>query len=171
MNEVDKVIAEGHALTRALAVTEAGASIDEARRACRAYLENHHVDSVEALAIDCALRRICGLPPHTYTATQFPEVPSSLEDVLLNEGIIRWLEWAYCAPPTVANNPGEARTTSILNRMALTQWLAAVDHLGRGREEDARRLFRRAVALGGLYGTPSNPVIQWTYAASFFPSE
>lgn len=171
MNEVDKVIAEGHALTRALAVTEAGGSIEEARRACTAYLENHHVDSVEALAIDCALRRICGLRLPTYTATQFPEAPSSLEDVLLHEGIIRWLDWAYAAHPIVGTNPGESRTSSVLNRMALTQWLSAVDHLSRGGHDEARRFFRRAVVLGGHYGTPSNPIIQWTYAASFFPDE
>jgi hypothetical protein len=46
-----------------------------------------------------------------------------------------------------------------------------VDRLRRGDEVEARRFFRRAVTLGGVYGTPSNPLIQWTYAASFFPSD
>jgi hypothetical protein len=171
MNEVDNIIAEGHALTRALAVTEAGGSIEEARRACMAYLENHHVDSVEALVIDCALRRICALPLVAHTSTQLPEIASSLEGVLLHEGIIRWLDWVDSAHLDVGVNTGESRTTSVLNRMALTQWLAAVDHLSRGGHDEARRLFRRAVTLGGHYGTPSNPIIQWTYAASFFPEE
>ena len=175
MNEpdtiLDKVIAEGHALTRALAVIEVAAPIDEARRACSLFLERHDVDSAEALAIDCALRRICGLRAPTYTTPQFPEVPSSLEEVLLHEGITRWLDWAGAEHPLRGITSGDARSTSVLNRMAITQWIEAVDNLRHGSQQEARRYFRRAVTLGGLYGTPSNPVIQWTYAASFFPRE
>jgi hypothetical protein len=174
MNEadtvLDKVIAEAHALTRALAVIEARAPIEDARRACALYLERHDIDSVEALAIDCSLRRICGLSPPAYTATQFLEVPSNLEEVLLQEGVLRWLTWAGSALPIVGTHTIEPHSASVLNRMALTPWIEAVDQLRRGHEDDARRLFRRAVTFGGHYGTPSNPVIQWTYAASFFPA-
>jgi len=167
---LDKVIAEGHALTSALAVLEDRASVDSARRACALYLERHDVDSVEGLAIDCALRRICGLPPPTYTSIQLVEVPASFEDVLLQEGVIRWLEWAGVEHSLIEGAARETRSASALNRMALAQWLEAVDRLRRGDEAEARRFFRRAVTLGGAYGTPSNPLIQWTYAASFFPS-
>lgn len=58
---------------------------------------------------------------------------------------------------------------SELNRMALTQWLDGIEQLEQGNHFEGRRYFKRATTLGGLYGTASNPVIQWTYAASFFP--
>jgi hypothetical protein len=58
---------------------------------------------------------------------------------------------------------------STFDVMALTRWLTAVENLTRGNVETSRRYFRRATVLGGEYGTASNPVIQWTYAASFFP--
>ncbi len=169
MDEVDKVIAEGRALTRSLAVIEAGASIDEARLSCLTYLEQHTADNVENIAIDCALRKICGLTPTTYRDTH-PVVLTSGEEVLLHEGVIRWLEWATGVRPSLlVVEPRVTLTTSVMNRMALTQWIEGVDHLRRGNESEARRYFRRAVTFGGIYGTPSNPMIQWTYAASFFP--
>lgn len=166
---LDKVIAEANALTRALAVVEADAPIEPAHRACSQYLERHEIDSVEALVIDCALRKICGLPSPTYTSTQLLEDPLTLEEVLLQEGVIRWLDWAGAVHALHDFDPVDPQGTSALDRIALTQWLEAVEHLCQGNPDDARRYFRRAVTLGGLYGTPSNPVIQWTYAASFFP--
>lgn len=170
MSDVDHVIAEGRALTRALAVVEANAPVDAAQRACTAFLENLQVDSAESLVIDCAVRIICGLPPSTHTVPQWLSKASNLEELLLHEGSLRWLEWggveACLAPPRA----GELQTTSQLDRMALTQWLEAVDYLRHDHRDEARRFFRRAVTLGGLYGTASNPVIQWTYAASFFPT-
>lgn len=171
MDAVQKVIAEGHALTRALAVVEAGASADEARRFCSKYLEHHTADSVENVVIDCALRRICGLLQTTYNDPHIFKPSSSLEDFLLEEGAIRWVDWAcgVSLPFEVALS-SSLRSESALNRMALTQWIEAVVQLQRGSSTEGRRYFRRAMTLGATYGTVSNPVIQWTYAASFFPT-
>lgn len=169
MDEVLKIIAEGRALTRSLAVIEAGASIDEARRECSLFLARHAADSLENIVIDCALRRICGLRRATYSRPQH-ETHESHEDLLFREGVIRWIEWVSGEPlPLGPDRSLGTRSVSTFNRMALTQWLEGVDHLRRGNATEGRRYFRRATTLGGLYGTRSNPVIQWTYAASFFP--
>jgi hypothetical protein len=170
MSEIDKVMAEGRALTRSLAVIETGASIADARLSCLVCLEQHVANSVETIAIDCALRKICGLASTTYKDAHLSEAPTSLEEFLLHEGVVRWLEWATNEPSTLMLvEPQGTRSVSVLDRMALTQWIEGVEHLRRGNETEAQRYFRRAVTLGRSYGTPSNPVIQWTYAASFFP--
>jgi hypothetical protein len=178
MDAVTKLIAEGHALTRALAVIEDGASVDEARRCCSSYFDHHVTDSLENCVIDCALRKICRLPATTYS---IPHV-DDLEDVgayLFQSGAHSWMEWARVGMTTdlpdglrplgaAAHHSLEA-VRSALDVMALTNWVAAVDNLRRGDLQAGRRYFRRATVLGGEYGTVSNPVIQWTYAASFFP--
>ena len=171
MDAVDKLIAEGRALTSALAVVEADGLVDEAQRECAAYLEELHVHDLESEIIACALRGICGLPLPSHTILQVLVSTNLTEDVLFHEGVARWLEWASGAPVSVRFfEPDDMGSGSTFNRMALTQWLEAVDHLRRGSAVEARRFFRRASTLGSLYGTVSNPVIQWTYAASFFPA-
>jgi hypothetical protein len=169
MDEVGKIIAEGNALTRSLAVIETGASPTEARHFCSSYLEQHDIDGLEALIIDGALRKICGLRRVKYVIPCI-EPSNCLEELLFREGCARWMQWACnVVIPRLEMRSLETRCTSELNRMALTNWLEGVDQLRRGNVTEGRRYFRRATTLGGLYGTPSNPTIQWTYAASFFP--
>lgn len=170
MNQVvSQVIAEGRALTRSLDVIEAGASAREARRCCAEYLTLHHEpDNLENVVIDGALRKICGLEGTTYDTAEF-EIPQTLEGRLLQDGIVRWMQWAcdvsiHLTPSTSTHRVSE------LDRMALSPWLEGIEQLHTGNTSEARRFFRRAVTLGGSYGTRSNPVIQWTYAASFFPT-
>ena len=168
MDEVHRIIAEGRALTRSLAVIEVGASPTEARLFCSSYLQTHEVGTIESVLIDGALRRICGLHRRSYGPTPF-ESSDTRADVLFREGAIGWMQWALDVEVPLLVALSEERRRSELDRMALTQWLEAVEQLRRGNTTEGRRFFRRAVKLGGLYGTPSNPVIQWTYAASFFP--
>lgn len=168
MNETHKIIAEGHALTRSLAVIEVGACPTEARAFCTSYLQRHEARTVEDVVIDGALRRICGLRRREYDPAPF-ETSDTLADLIFQEGAVRWMQWACDVDLPVLTELSEEPRRSELNRMALTHWFEGIEQLSRGNTTEGRRYFRRAATLGGLYGTPSNPVIQWTYAASFFP--
>lgn len=177
MDAVSKVIAEGNALTRALAVVEDGGSTVAARRLCKIYLLQHAVDGLESWAIDCALRRICMIEPADYSIPHLDT--DDVDSCLFQLGVRVWTQWAR--EEIVSDGVNELRrwdatrchsldlVRSTLDVMALTRWVIAVENLARGDVEASRRYFRRAAILGGEYGTTSNPVIQWTYAASFFP--
>ncbi len=56
-----------------------------------------------------------------------------------------------------------------LHLMALQPWRLAVEALLREDNSEAVRQFHRSSELGSQFGTETNPAIQWTYAASFFP--
>jgi hypothetical protein len=161
------VIAEGRALTRALAVVEVGACPTEAIEFCSSYLLGHVIQTVEDLLIDGALRKICGVDPEAYKSMTL-EPDEEISCPLFNEGAAEWIQWAFgmWLPFDTWATPSRSE----LNRMALCHWLRAIALLRDGNSREARRYFRRATTLGGLYGTASNPAIQWTYAASFFPA-
>ncbi len=178
MDAVSKVIAEGNALTRALAVVEDGGSTAVARRLCEIYLVQHDVDDLESYAIDCALRKICSVDPTDYS---IPHAGTDDVDGCLFElGVRAWTQWAR--EKMIGEGLNELPrcdatrclsldlVRSTFDVMALTRWVTAVENLTLGDVETSRRYFRRAAILGGEYGTASNPVIQWTYAASFFPA-
>lgn len=57
-----------------------------------------------------------------------------------------------------------------VNLMCLYYWLSAVEVLLAGDQETSQRLWRRALEIGGQFGTDSHPLISWTYVASFCPS-
>lgn len=73
-----------------------------------------------------------------------------------------WLKMADRLPEA----SGEA-----LHMMALNPWKSAVEALVEGNQDEAMRLYRRAMEIGSQVGTPTNTAIQWTYAASFFEHE
>lgn len=79
------------------------------------------------------------------------------------------MQWACGFDLDLARTAELESQRSELNRMALSLWLQAIDLLQAGDYLEGRRFFRRATTLSGHYGTVSNPTIQWTYAASFFP--
>jgi len=58
-----------------------------------------------------------------------------------------------------------------IHRMALLYWLDAVELLADGDTEGSRRVWQRALEVGGSFGTESHPVVLWSYIASFFPRE
>jgi hypothetical protein len=131
------------------------------------YLQGHEISTVEDLIIDAALRKICGLPTGEYNQTPL-EIDEATCDHAFHEGAAYWMQWA-CGICLSFDGTAHVSHRSELNRMAVSQWLQAIAHLQAGNPVEGRRFFRRAVTLGGLYGTVSNPTIQWTYAASFFP--
>lgn len=79
------------------------------------------------------------------------------------------MQWACGVDLVLEISTAVESPRSAFNRMALSLWLQAIDRLQAGDLLEGRRFFRRATTLSGHYGTVSNPTIQWTYAASFFP--
>jgi len=59
------------------------------------------------------------------------------------------------------------KTAGAIHLMALDFWAMAVGTLAQGDPVEAKRLWKRAIEIGGTHGTPSHPAVLWTYAASF----
>jgi len=57
-----------------------------------------------------------------------------------------------------------------INLMTLYMWASAIEALINGDRKESQRLWKRALDLGSHFGTDSHPVVSWTYAASFFPT-
>jgi hypothetical protein len=53
--------------------------------------------------------------------------------------------------------------------MALRNWVHAMESLAYNDVYNARRLWQRALEIGGTFGTPSHYLVSWTYAAAFRP--
>jgi hypothetical protein len=171
-----QVIAEDKALSAALAVIDERGDYQIALAAVQRYRDIYApTNDVEGVIIDTALRVICeGRPaayPHLGPAQTITEWVA-----------FAWIAWAcgkaderleaeiegfLMAPPVEGPKP----RGGYLHRMALQQCLSAVQALLTNDYVEAQRRFRRAIKFGTEYGTSSNPVIQWTYAASFFPQK
>lgn len=101
--------------------------------------------------------------------------PAKLE----GEGLFEATAWAWMTWVTSGPDQGaiqvldratqEAEGPSVLHHLALSNWAKAVRALHLGEMTEAKRLFRRAVDVGGQFGTESNPTVVWSYAATFFP--
>lgn len=172
MDEAE-IIAEGEALTTALGVIEGHHCPVEARSVVATYRRKFtNRGDAESYAIDTATQKICGQPLDNFP--QFvPSTRGTEEDTLFEGLSYLWICWA-CQRNV---EEGLDRLThleivtgknSLLNLMALHHWKGAIFALIEEDLVEARRLYRRATQLGSEYGTPSNPTIQWTYAASFF---
>lgn len=82
-----------------------------------------------------------------------------------------WLAWAAGRDPTAYLSPKTkegGEYGGAIHLMALEPWGGAIRELHEGSIDEARRLFRRSMELGGQCGTETNDAIQWTYAATFF---
>lgn len=171
MDDVAKILAEGNALTEALTVVEEGCGMERALELCLAYLNVHEVVDHESKLVDCALRKICGLPLETYTST--PKGTSEDTSTAFEVTSTAWMTWAregfIEVPLDVAGMGGmeDPRRGGGFDVLAISQWAEAIQALSTGSLLEARRLFRRATHLGSEYATPSNPAIQWSYAATF----
>jgi len=55
--------------------------------------------------------------------------------------------------------------------LSLNFWARAIELLVRGQKDESKRFFERATEVGSQFGTRSNPLICWSYAASYFPTK
>lgn len=172
-----QTIAESRALMAALSAIEGTIPKHEALAVVRAFREDFSRDpNIEGAVIDTSLWVICG-KAESFEAPEVTLKDRSLGDELFLGLAEIWITWAITGV-----HPGSLRWLnqlklneeprgSILHSMALQEWQLAIEALHEKNTEEARKRYKRALKLGAEYGTPSNPAIHWTYAATFFHEE
>jgi hypothetical protein len=163
------ILVESRALEAALAVVEGQGDPALVSSSIQTMLSLWQPDgSPGDLAKQVAVHKIAGdsLPTTTWTPTG-----SGPEDRKLFEMVVHaWIAWVSGTQDLFESHVEgpPSRGDGLIHRMALGYWAGAVENLTRHDLVEARRLFRRAAELGGQFGTESNPVVLWTYAASFW---
>jgi len=171
---VQQLMAQSEALSTALAHTERGADRNEALCLVRRALERGTFLTVEELTIRSAMRLILGQATLTggesyrFYAAVRPPSRHFFETVAR-----AWMIWAEKGPASEAlaelhqlEDPSPKE--GALHLMALFPWKLATEALLEEDPAEAKRQFLRSTELGSQFGTETNPVIQWAYAASFF---
>jgi len=167
----NEVISEGRALTTVLASVEGEATRDAAIRCTEDYRTRFtRANTAEGAAIDVSLNLICGKP--LQEEVSYSSTATTQEDFIFETLVELWIKWA------TKNTTAYDRMTlssldfsikgSRLHLMVLQKWAEALTMLISGDSVEAQRKYRHATRLAGEYGTPSNPTIQWTYAAMVF---
>lgn len=177
-----EVLNELEALNAASLATEHRENPDAARRLVTCALdarERLHPLFVEECAIPAAMAKIVGRDMIPFT--DFPLTEGTGWECTVTRTIIRgWLAWAQGEPEIalielphlVARQHDEEHLdacTGAVNLMTLYIWCGAVEALARGEREKSARLWKRAMAVASSFGADASLLVQWTYAASFFP--
>lgn len=83
-----------------------------------------------------------------------------------------WMRWLLLQDKKVlediANLGGEDDAAG--ETLSLNFWARAIELLVQGQKSDAKRFFERSTEVGSQFGTRTNPLICWSYAASFWPT-
>lgn len=167
--EVNHITVESRALEAALAVVEGQGNPAQASASIEALLSLWTPDDSPGDYVKlAAFRRIVGdslVGPGWLPSSSGPE-----DQRIFELTAHAWVTWA-----SGGTEPFESQIDSppsggegLIHRMALGYWAVAVENLTKKDLPEARRLFRRATELGGQFGTETNPVVLWTYAASFW---
>ena len=172
---VRQLIAEAEALSAALAYVEQRGNREEAVRRVEQALRGHEGSDLAAVVVRYAMERILDRehdgPPTVETSA------SPLERHIFETVALAWLRWTTGQDTKVAQEElrglqeedgGFQPQGGALHLMSLRPWQFAVQALLAEDPEEARRLFRRSGELGSQCGTETNPVVQWTYAATFW---
>ncbi len=166
-----QIIAEGKALNAALAVVENQGDRQKAIDLVRIYREKFTRSSnIEGATIDLALWVICGTEP--LKTPTYPQFITKENDRFTQLAQV-WMTWVRGLvddelKEVIPRLEDHGQKGEIFNKMVLEEWMTALEALFSHNIEESRKRFRRAMRLGWEYGTPSNPIVQWTYAASFF---
>jgi hypothetical protein len=83
-----------------------------------------------------------------------------------------WMRWLLLQDKTVLQDiihlGGEDDAAG--ETLSLNFWARAIELLAQGQKSDAKKFFERSTEVGSQFGTRTNPLICWSYAASFFPT-
>jgi hypothetical protein len=170
-SEVSRLMTEGRAIS---VVCEAIAGREnplKAQRFVEGLLVEQPTETVEDLVTWYAMNRISGREIHP-TGPLFYEEGADPDRELFLATSDAWVIWATEGPtsrvlPLHSLNTSE-EGSSITHHIALTAWAQAVKNLLAGDLAESKRFYRRAIEVGGQFGTETNSVIVWTYAATFF---
>lgn len=172
--EVSHLLLESRALSSALACTRTGGDPEKALELTQKASQGHQVHDVQDHVVKCAMSRILGEAPQALNLTARVKDANTRMFVSVAQD---WIDWV--AKDSVEKNPPSRRPSEVLRKetlhggaleeLALDFWYRAVRFLQEDLPE-ARRFFERASEVGSSYGIGINYSIQWTYAASFFPT-
>lgn len=168
---VETILAETRALSLCLEVIQGSGDMEDAITHVWSFLKKLSPPSdVAGMTMQSAMKVISGVPVQepTFVPVDKPVDRHAFE--VISKG---WIQWASQQDSEAALEA--VRTLEVpmsgpraLHMMALRPWREAVEALLRKDVVNARRLFWRASELGSQFGTESNPIVQWTFAASFF---
>lgn len=171
MDSVEYILAESRALSAALASIHGAGSQEDASILVASVLDVQKEPSdTSELTTRAAMSFILGrqVEPPNFKPLDKPHDRHVFESV--SKG---WITWA--SQGDLDGTLKELRSLSVrlsgksyLHLMALNPWKSAVEALLERNPAESWKQFRRASELGAQFGTESNPVIQWTFAASFF---
>lgn len=175
MKEIDELLAESKALESALEVVEAGVDPEKAKGMALSYRCAYQQPNTPlGYATDVALQLIYDGVVLDIPNADNPE-GGSWHQRAIAMACFSWIGWAVRGDQksiefALKQLRGEISSEkSAIEAMTLDHWGTAIEHLVANRMGDARKSYQRAITLGSHYGATSNPVVQWTYAASFFP--
>ena len=158
MKTPEEIRTETKALMKSLDVVERGDDPCVAQEACEDFLKSWvPMDTLEDHVIEAAASRICG------RTICLREISGDNE---LSSIARSWTTWIAGGTPETPEF--SEMTGSKLDSIAVQQWGKAVSFLTEDRRDDAQRWFTRATRVSSEYGTESNALIHWAYAASFF---
>jgi hypothetical protein len=163
---------EGRAISVVCKAMEGRENPLKAQKFVESLLNDQPRDTVEDQVTWYAMLRIAGREIHTGQIFYEGDVDHDRE--LFLAAASAWVAWAAEGPSKrtfnlhLLNLSDEG--SSVLHHIALSNWARAVKSLLAGDHVEARRFYRRAVEVGGQFGTETNSVIVWTYAATFFNS-
>jgi hypothetical protein len=176
---VVRILHEMDALNAALRVVESGGDVDEARLLGRTFLARLDPETVEQRVIEASLQLILKEPVDNAIVDGAPP-RNPWEEHVAAAVATSWLAWAAGDKPRAQAQIKRLRAkrkttveafkgrTGAIHLLTLYFWSQAVSELLLEDRRSARRFFKRAIELGGQFGTNSHPMISWAYAASFF---
>lgn len=160
-----RVITEGRAVALCCDAVEGRADPNRAQTLVETLWRDQPTDTVEDRVVWYAMGKVVGalLP-----APSTMEAGRDLDDRgLFLDTAQAWMTWASEGGGHLSWSDRK-EGASVLQHLSVANWASAVEALLREDLSEAKRYYRRALEVGGQFGTESNSVITWTYAASFF---
>jgi len=167
--EITRLMTEGRAISMVCEAIEGRVNPLKAQKFVESLLLKQPRDTVENQVTWYAMSRIAGREVHS--GPVFNEGDVDLDRELFLATAWAWVVWAAEGPTNKVLSLHKLSLSdegsSVLHHIALSNWAKAVKSLLAGDQAEAKRFYRRAVEVGGQFGTETNSVIVWTYAATF----
>ena len=174
-DEVRRIAAEASALETASIAITTGIGLEDARRAVATVARDWPTTDLASAVILKAMRGVT----HDTLPVDLPRgpPPETLAQDVYHSTARAWNHWADgrgdLALKTIAaldrrRSRGMSAMGPALELLALGWWAEAVSTLAKGSTEDALRLWKKCLEVGGSLGMEALPVIQWTHLATLY---
>jgi len=169
--EISRLMSESRAVAMVCEAIEGRESPLRVQQFIQGLFRNQPSDTVEDRITWYAMGKI--LQSELPAPDRFDEETEDAERALFLSVAWAWVVWASggskdSALAELDKLRLQEEGPNVLHHLALSNWAFAVRALLTSKTKEAKRRYRRALDVGSQFGTESNPVITWTYAASFF---